>query len=118
MLYDNDLKRQICELICLNGNSTIKTAEQYGIPLKTIEKWITAFHKNQHCFDSSNVPQVINLFNKKSTNNFYDDMSNDEFKKQLLKKDIEITRLKKGYVVKEGGLEKKVFITFSKKNTK
>ena len=36
----------------------------------------------------------------------------------LMKKDIEIARLKKGYIVKEGGTEEKGFITFSKKNTK
>ena len=39
-------------------------------------------------------------------------------KKLLMKKDIEIARLKKGYLVKEGGMGEKVFITFSKKNTK
>ena len=35
-----------------------------------------------------------------------------------MKKDIEIARLKKGYTVKEGGMEEKVFITFSKENMK
>ncbi len=35
-----------------------------------------------------------------------------------MKKDIEIARFKKGYFVKEGGMEQKVFGTFSKKNMK
>ena len=35
-----------------------------------------------------------------------------------MKKDIEIARLKKGYLVKEGGMEQKVFVTFSKKEYK
>ena len=35
-----------------------------------------------------------------------------------MKKDIEIARLKKGYLAKEGGMEEKVFVTLSKKNMK
>ena len=35
-----------------------------------------------------------------------------------MKKDIEIVRLKKGYLVKDGGMGEKVFATFSKKNMK
>ncbi len=45
-------------------------------------------------------------------------MNEEELRHQLLKKDIEIARLKKGYLVKEGGTGKKEFITFSKKNMK
>ena len=48
----------------------------------------------------------------------YDDLSVDDLKRQLMKKDIEIARLKKGYLVKEGGMEEKVFVTLSKKNMK
>jgi hypothetical protein len=35
-----------------------------------------------------------------------------------MKKDIEIARLKKAYTVEGGGTEKKVFVSFSKKNMK
>lgn len=35
-----------------------------------------------------------------------------------MKKDIEIARFKKAYMVKGGGTERKVFVTFSRKNTK
>lgn len=48
----------------------------------------------------------------------YNDLTNEELKRELMKKDIEISRLKKGYTVKEGGMENKVFITFCKKNMK
>ena len=41
-----------------------------------------------------------------------------ELKNIIMKKDIEIARLKKTYTVKGGGTEKKVFVTFSKKNMK
>lgn len=118
MHYNIELKKKLCEDICINGKSTLKTANEYNIPIKTLEKWITAFNKDNHCFDSK--IEIINDFkivNKPNDSN-YDDLSFDELKKQLMKKDIEIARLKKGYIVKEGGMEQKVFVTFSKKNMK
>ena len=39
---DNNFKSMIVNLICNEKHSTIKTAEQFEIPLKTVEKWITA----------------------------------------------------------------------------
>lgn len=118
MHYSIELKKKLCEQICLNSASTIKTAEEYNIPLKTLEKWITAFNKDCHCFDPK--VEFVNDFKliDKSNDSNYDDLSLDELKKQLMKKDIEIARLKKGYIVKEGGMEQKVFVTFSKRNTK
>lgn len=118
MHYNIELKKKLCEDICINGKSTLKTANEYNIPIKTLEKWITAFNKDNHCFDPK--VEVINDFkilNNPNDSN-YDDLSFDELKKQLMKKDIEIARLKKGYIVKEGGMEQKVFVTFSKKNMK
>ena len=51
--YDNDFKSMIVNLICIEKHSTIKTAQQFNIPLKTIEKWITAFNKDNRCFDAN-----------------------------------------------------------------
>ena len=116
--YNIDLKRKLCIDICSNGKSTIKTAEEYNIPLKTLEKWITAFNKNNHCFDHKDEENDFKTIDFTSSNYSYEDLSIDELKKQLMKKDIEIARLKKGYLVKEGGMEEKVFVTFFKKNTK
>lgn len=50
--YDNNFKSMIVNLICIEKHSTIKTATQFDIPLKTVEKWITAFNKDNHCFDA------------------------------------------------------------------
>lgn len=117
--YSTELKKKLCEDICIHKSSTIKTANEYNIPLKTLEKWITSYNKDNHCFD----PKVEFVNDFKLVNDFsdepnYDDLSNSEFKELLMKKDIEIARLKKGYLVKEGGMGEKVFITFSKMNTK
>lgn len=117
MHYSVDLKKKLCEDICIKGKSTLKTANEFNVPIKTLEKWITAYNKNNHCFDSK--IEFINdfkLINK--PNDSYDDLSNEELKTILMKKDIEIARLKKGYQVKEGGMGRKVFVTFSKKNMK
>lgn len=116
--YNINLKRKLCTDICFNGKSTIKTAEEYNIPLKTLEKWITAFNKDNHCFDQKNEDNNFKLIDSYISSASYDDLSIEELKKQIMKKDIEIARLKKGYLVKEGGMEKKVFVTLSKKNMK
>lgn len=116
--YSLELKRKICSDICLNGAPTMKTAQDFGIPLKTVEKWITAFRKDPHCFDEKAQSVNFKFVDPVIENVSYDDMSTEELKKLLMKKDIEITRLKKGYLVKEGGMEKKVFVIFSKKNMK
>lgn len=50
--YDNNFKSMIVNLICNEKHSTIKTADQFEIPLKTVEKWITAYNKDNRCFDS------------------------------------------------------------------
>lgn len=119
MHYNIELKKKLCEEICLNHASTLKTAEEYNVPIKTLEKWITAFNKDNHCFDPK--IEIVNDFkviddNLSPTN--FDDLSVDELKTLLMKKDIEIARLKKNYLVKKNGTENKVFITLSKKNMK
>ena len=116
--YNIDLKRKLCIDICLNGKSTIKSAQEYNIPLKTLENWITAFNKDNHCFDPKIEKNDFKFIDSFISNTSYDDLSSEELKKQLMKKDIEIARLKKGYLVKEGGMGEKVFVTFSKKNMK
>ena len=41
----------LTELVLIQGHSTIKIAEEFNVPLKTFEKWITAYNKDPHCFD-------------------------------------------------------------------
>ena len=56
--YDNNFKSMIINLIINEKHSTIKTAEQFDIPLKTVEKWITAYNKNNRIFDSEYKSQT------------------------------------------------------------
>ena len=50
--YENNFKSMLVNLIVNEKHSTIKTAEQFDVPLKTLEKWITAFNKDNKCFDA------------------------------------------------------------------
>ncbi len=38
MHYTRELKKKLCDGICLNGWSTLKTANEYKVPIKTLEK--------------------------------------------------------------------------------
>lgn len=51
--YSNDLKSMIVNFICVERRSTFKTAEQFDIPLKTVEKWVTAYNKDPPLLRSS-----------------------------------------------------------------
>ena len=77
--YNINLKKKLCTDICINGKSTIKTAEEYNIPLKTLENWITAFNKDNRCFDADYKTQSQII---------------DELKREVsrLKKDNEILK--------------------------
>lgn len=53
--YSNEFKKMAVDLIKVSKHSTIKTAEDLNIPLKTLEKWITAYNKNNKIFDSDYI---------------------------------------------------------------
>ena len=53
--YSNDFKSMVVNLICVEHNSTIKTAQQLDVPLKTVEKWVTAYNKDHNVFNSNYI---------------------------------------------------------------
>lgn len=62
--YKRQFKRMICELIIIQKHSTIRTAEEFSVPLKTVENWITAYNKDFHCFDDDYISpeqQILKL---------------------------------------------------------
>ena len=53
--YSRSFKKMITELIVVQNHSTMKTAEEFNVPLKTVENWITAFNKDNHCYDEDYI---------------------------------------------------------------
>lgn len=53
--YSNEFKKMATELVVISKQSTMKTADDLKIPLKTFEKWITAYNKNNKVFDSNYI---------------------------------------------------------------
>ena len=80
--YDNNFKSMLVNLIVNEKHSTIKTAEQFDIPLKTLEKWITAYNKDNKIFDSDykTQAQIVDSLKKK--------ISSLEKENEILKKTI------------------------------
>ncbi len=48
--YSIKPKKKLCKKICLNHDSTTKTAEEYNVHLKTLENCITTFNKEKRSF--------------------------------------------------------------------
>ena len=100
----------------LSGESATILTKEYGLPDKIIYKWLSlpspAFALS--CLKSNTGKSKggnKGLGIRKPKNKI------EELEFQLLKKDIEIARLKKGYTVKGVG-QKKEYVTTFNKNTK
>lgn len=50
-VYSNVFRKKLASKVVDEHESTIQTAEKYGVPLKTLEKWITAYRKNPKYYD-------------------------------------------------------------------
>ena len=110
--YTNQLKETVCEAICEHHESTVEVAEHYNVPLKTVEKWVTAYNKEPECFNRKKdiIPTMAAARQKPHHDKRmeralkkYGDMSNEELQLELMKRDVELARLKKGYVVRKSG---------------
>ena len=53
--YSNEIKAQITYEICVERKSTNGVAARYGVPLKTVENWVTRYNKDPHVYDVSVV---------------------------------------------------------------
>jgi len=78
--YDKNFKSMIVNLIANEGCSTLKTAEQFDVPLKTVEKWITAYNKDHNVFNADYLSKNQQI---------------EELKKRLAKAENENEILKK-----------------------
>ena len=66
--YSIEFKNKIVNMIVDNNASTSGTAEKYNVPLKTVEKWITAY-KHGELFNVYKSPKKYEIsFKKKLCN--------------------------------------------------
>lgn len=68
--YTVAYKKAVVEAIKNEGLSTVGTARQEKVPLKTLEKWITAYNKDPNCFDveKANINEEIKSLRSKIDN--------------------------------------------------
>ena len=62
--YSTEFKKMAVELVIIGKHSTIKTADDLNVPLKTFEKWIIAYNKNNKVYDFDYITpehQIKNL---------------------------------------------------------
>lgn len=100
-----------------SGETVIKLENEYGLVPNQLYVWINKYNKNgkeglkSNTGRSSSTHKNMGLYLRKPKNKL------EELEIELLKKDIEIARLKKGYMVEGVGQEKE-FITIFDKNIK
>ena len=100
-----------------NGESIKKLANEYGIGNRQIYHWVNKYEENglEGLKSQTGKAKYSNphagLHLRKPKNRI------EELELELMKKEIEIARLKKGYMVKGVGAEKEFVTTFDK-NTK
>lgn len=89
--YPNELKDTICQKICVNRESTSQVAKSFNVPLKTVEKWVTAFNRNPEVFKVSD--DYRKRFQKEKKHR-YNDLSTNQLIQELKQRDTEISYLK------------------------
>ena len=101
----------------LNGTGIMEIERKYNISDSSFYKWKKQYEKN-------GINGLKSQTGKHSSKSIYKGLhlrkpknKIEELKLELMKKDIEIARLKKGYSVKGVG-QKKEFVTTFNKNTK
>ena len=101
----------------LSGESATKLSKEYNLDKKRIYEWLKKYEKDGINGLKSQTGKTryknpnAGLHLRKPKNKI------EELELELMKKEIEIARLKKGYMVKGVGAEKE-FVTIFDKNTK
>lgn len=91
-MYSKEQKYNIGKEAYDKVDTISNIAAKYGTSYMNVRNWAIAYSKA--------------IGQEKTRSNKYDNMVETELKNELMRKDIEIARLKKGYVVKGGGGKK------------
>ena len=101
----------------LNGESATKLSNEYNVCYKSIYRWLDKYIKLGIDGLKSNTGKIKHKSENSGIHLRKPKNKIEELELEILKKDIEIEKLKKGYLVKGVGREKEFATTF-KKNMK
>lgn len=108
-MYTKQERISIGKSIYERQKSYKEVMSELGVARVTLVTWVNLYK------ESINAPKGYRPVEKPVNN--YDDLSKNQLIKELLNKDIEIERLKKGYTVKGVGA-KKEFVILNDQNMK
>lgn len=111
-MYSKEFKINVCKEYVNSNMTRREIAKKYNIPFETFKNWM----KKYYAIDKNdNISTKI--YHKTIEKSDYNSMTPDELKLELIKKDIEIERLKKKYSVNLKPSGEKEYIIYSDKNT-
>lgn len=112
MYYMPKERLDIGRKVFTHETSKEEAAREYGVSIQTIINYAKEYMKENHI---SVIPEKADTFGIQTPN--YSEMTKDQLINELMKKDIEVARAKKGYTVKGGGKTKE-FISIKDANIK
>ena len=113
MTVSREKRTMICEEYINSNISRKEICDKYGINYETFKVWLNRYYpKETASRDHHSVKDKL------LEGSEYADMTSKEMQLELIKKDIELARLKKKYALKINDMGKKEYVTFSKKTTK
>ncbi|MDO5440857.1 MAG: hypothetical protein Q4F12_04900 [Erysipelotrichaceae bacterium] len=108
-MFTKQERIQVGKSIYLREKTYKEAQEEYGVARVTLITWVNLYKESVGAPKGYRPTEM--MINK------YDNLSKIDLIKELLTKDIEIERLKKGYQVKGVGA-KKEYVTLKGQNTK
>lgn len=57
--WSTEIQDTVVRMICEEKESTSKVAKSFGVPVKTVEHWITKYNKNKYLPDTTTKEDLI-----------------------------------------------------------
>lgn len=108
-MYDKEFRISVCKEYLNSGITRKSISDKYSIPFETFKSWLKSYYSSMKKENKNSNVKICNKMVKKSD---YDNMSLDQLKIELIKKDIEIERLKKKYTVNITPTGEKEYVIF------